>query len=102
MLIVHVHIDVRPESVDAFIEATAENARNSLQEPGIARFDLIRSHDEPTRFVLMEAYRTDEAPALHKETAHYHRWRETVAPMMASPRRAVRYSNSVPDDEGWG
>lgn len=102
MLIVHVHIQVKPECVDAFVEATAENARNSLQERGIARFDLIQSADDPTRFVLMEAYRSAEAQTQHKETVHFHTWVATVESMMAGPRSAVRYASRIPDEAGWG
>ena len=72
-----------------------------MQEPGIARFDVIQQADDPTRFVLVEVYRTPEAPAAHKETAHYAAWRDTVAPMMAEPRTSVKYANVFPDDEGW-
>jgi quinol monooxygenase YgiN len=91
MLIVHVHIHVRPESVDAFVDATLANARASREEPGIARFDLIQQADDATRFVLIEIYRTPDDPARHKATAHYATWRDTVAPMMAEPRRGVTY-----------
>lgn len=98
MLIVHVHIDVKPEWVEAFVAATAENARNSLEEPGIARFDLLQALDDPTSFVLTEAYRSAEDAVKHKETDHFHTWVATVEPMMAGPRRAVRYANRVPDD----
>src|SRR5262245_49893879 len=75
MLIVHVHVQVKPESVEAFQAASLENARHSIQEPGVARFDVVQQADDPTRFVLVEVYRTDDAPARHKETAHYARWR---------------------------
>jgi len=102
MLIVHVYVHVKPEFVEAFRQATLENARNSVQEPGIARFDVIQRLDEPTRFVLVEVYRTPEDPARHKETAHYQKWRDTVAEMMAEPRHSVKYANVFPDDEGWG
>jgi autoinducer 2-degrading protein len=102
MYIVHVHIRVKPEFVEAFKEATLENARNSLQEPGIARFDVIQQSDDPTRFVLVEVYRTPEDPAKHKETAHYNRWREVAEPMMAEPRTRAIYVNLFPDDAGWG
>lgn len=102
MLIVHVHIRVKPEHVDAFIEATLENARNSVQEPGIARFDVIQQQDDPTRFVLVEVYRTPDDPARHKETAHYATWRAVVADMMAESRYSVKYDNLFPADEGWG
>ena len=101
MLIVHVHVHVKPEFVEAFRLASVENARQSVQEPGIARFDVIRQQDDPTRFVLVEVYRTADAPAKHKETAHYQRWRDAVADMMAEPRQSVRYSNMYPDDQGW-
>ncbi|MGQ9489967.1 MAG: putative quinol monooxygenase [Anaerolineae bacterium] len=101
MLIVHVHVHVKPECVDAFREATIENARHSVQEPGVARFDVIQQTDDPTRFVLVECYRTAEAPAQHKETAHYLKWRDTVADMMAEPRTSVKYTNVFPGDSGW-
>jgi autoinducer 2-degrading protein len=102
MFIVHVHVHVKPESVEAFTEATLENARNSVQEPGIARFDVIQQLDDPTRFVLVEVYRTPDDPARHKETAHYQAWRDAVAEMMAEPRSSTKYDNVFPDDEGWG
>ena len=102
MLVVHVHVHVKPESVAAFKEATLENARNSVQEPGIARFDVIQQKDDPTRFVLVEVYRTNDDPGEHKKTAHYQTWRDTVADMMAEPRSSVKYDNVFPDDEGWG
>ena len=91
MLIVHVHVHVKPEFVEAFRAATIENARQSAQEPGIARFDVVQQQDDPTRFVLVEVYRTPGAPAKHKETAHYARWRDAVAPMMAEPRTSVKF-----------
>jgi len=101
MLIVHVHVTVKPECVEAFEEATAENARNSVQEPGIARFDVIRQQDNPTKFILVEVYRSVEATAAHKETTHYAIWRDTVAPMMAEPRSSVKFANVYPPDAGW-
>jgi len=101
MLIVHVHVRVKPEYVDAFRQATIENARNSVQEAGIARFDVVQQADDPTRFVLVEVYRTADAPAAHKETAHYQVWRDTVAEMMAEPRSSVKYANVFPEDAGW-
>lgn len=101
MLIVHVHVHVKPEHVAAFRLATVENARNSVQEPGIARFDVIQQADDPTRFVLVEVYRTAEATAAHKETPHYALWRDMVAEMMAEPRSSVKYGNAFPDDAGW-
>jgi quinol monooxygenase YgiN len=93
MLIVHVHVHVKPESVEAFRAASVENARQSVREPGIARFDVVQQQDDPTRFVLVEVYRTADAPAKHKETAHYAKWRDAVAPMMAEPRTSVKYAD---------
>jgi len=101
MLVVHVDVHVKPENVDAFIAATLENARNSVQEPGIARFDVIQDQADPAHFVLVEVYRTVEDTARHKETAHYAAWRDAVAPMMAVPRTSVKYTNLFPADDGW-
>ena len=101
MLIVHVHIQVKPESVEAFRQATIANARESVKEPGIARFDLLQQADAPARFVLVEVYRTAEAPARHRETTHYTVWRDTVADMIAVPRSRGEYANVFPGDEGW-
>lgn len=101
MLVVHVHVHVKPECVEAFKAATLANARASVCEPGIARFDVVQQADDPTRFVLIEAYRTPAAPAAHKETAHYATWRDAVAPMMASPRTSVKFANVHPEDSGW-
>ncbi len=101
MLVVHVFVHVKPETVEAFKAASVENARNSVQEPGIARFDVIQQEDDPTRFVLMEVYRTADDPARHKDTAHYAAWRDTVADMMAEPRSAVKYANIFPEQNGW-
>ncbi len=91
MLIIVVQVHVKPEFLEAFREATLDNATNSVREPGIARFDVLQQADDPTRFVLVEVYRDDAAPAAHKETAHYARWRDAVAPMMASPRTSLKY-----------
>ena len=102
MFLVHVHVHVKPDMVDAFMEATIENARNSVQEPGIARFDVIQQKDDPTQFILVECYRTPDDPAEHKKTAHYAKWRDTVVDMMAEPRSSVKYDNIFPDDLGWG
>jgi autoinducer 2-degrading protein len=101
MLIVHVHVHVKPEFVEAFKQATVENASNSVKEPGIARFDVIQQADDPTRFVLVECYRTADAPARHKETAHYAAWRDAVADMLVEPRTSVKFSNVFPGDAGW-
>jgi autoinducer 2-degrading protein len=102
MHIVHVFCHVKPEHVEAFRQACIENARSSVQEPGVARFDVIQQQDDPARFVLVEVYRTVDDPARHKETAHYARWRDTVADMMVEPRSSVKYVNVFPDDKGWG
>ena len=101
MFIVHVFAHVKPDQVEAFRAATLENARNSVEERGIARFDVIQQQDDSTRFVLVEVYRTSDAPARHKETAHYQKWRDTVADMMAEPRTSVKYTNVFPDEQGW-
>lgn len=97
MIIVHVFVHVTPDAVDAFATASAENARNSVLEPGVVRFDVIQQDDDPTKFVLIEVYRTPADPALHKETAHYATWRDTVAAMMAEPRRSVKYRAVYPE-----
>jgi quinol monooxygenase YgiN len=99
--IVHVHVRVKQESIEAFRAATIENARNSVQEPGIARFDVMQDAGDPSRFVLVEVYRTAQAPAEHRNTAHYQTWRDTVADMMAEPRQRAEYSNVFPGDEDW-
>jgi quinol monooxygenase YgiN len=101
MLIVHVFVHVHPDAVAAFEAATLENARNSVQEPGVVRFDVIQQEDDPTRFVLVEIYRTVADPALHKATKHYLTWRETVEPMMAEPRRSQKYRAVFPGDARW-
>lgn len=101
MFIVVVQVHVVPDGIDAFERATLENARASLREPGIARFDVIRQQDDPQRYLLIEVYRNAEAPAAHKETAHYQKWRDTVAPLMASPRTSNKYDNLAPPDAGW-
>jgi quinol monooxygenase YgiN len=101
MLVVHVHVYVLPESVEAFKAATIENSRNSVQEAGVARFDVIQDNDDPTHFVLNEVYRTHEATVAHKQTAHYATWRDMVASMMAKPRTAVRFTNVFPGEAGW-
>jgi len=101
MLIVHVHIHVKPEAVNAFRAATIENASQSVKEAGIARFDFLQQADDPTRFMLVEVYGDADAPARHKETAHYAKWRDTVVDMMAEPRTSVKFSNVFPGDGGW-
>jgi autoinducer 2-degrading protein len=101
MIIVHVHVHVKPEQVAAFRSATIENARQSVHEAGVARFDVLQQAEDPCRFILVEVYRTPEAPAQHKQTAHYAKWRDTVAPMMAEPRVGISYANVFPDEKGW-
>jgi quinol monooxygenase YgiN len=101
MLVVHVHVKVKPDCIEAFKEITIENARQSLQEPGIARFDLAQQNDDPTRFVLVEAYRSAEATAAHKATPHYAAWRDRMESLMAEPRFSVKYSSVFPGEEGW-
>ncbi|MGA2987806.1 MAG: antibiotic biosynthesis monooxygenase [Terriglobia bacterium] len=101
MLIVQVHVRVKLDCIDAFKEATMENARQSLREPGIARFDVVQQNDDPTRFILVEAYRSVEATVAHKATAHYAVWRDRVESLVAEPRSSVKYSNVFPGEEGW-
>lgn len=101
LLVVHVHVHVKPEAVPAFLAASLENARASLEEPGIARFDVVQSTDDPTRFILVEAYRTPDAPDAHKKTAHYATWRDRVADMMAEPRSSTKFHSCFPDPANW-
>ena len=101
MVVVHVFVHVKDGCVEGFEAATLENARNSVGEPGVGRFDVVRQVDDPTRFVLVEVYRTADDPGRHKETAHYQKWRDTVADMMAEPRSAIKYENVWPDENGW-
>lgn len=98
LLVVHVHVRVKPDAVEAFRSATIENARASVHEPGIARFDVVQAIDDPTRFVLIEVYRHADAPAAHKQTAHYAQWRDRVADWMAEPRSSIKYNSCfLPD-----
>jgi quinol monooxygenase YgiN len=102
MIVVHVHVQVKPDRIEEFRAATVENASRSVREPGIARFDVLQQSDEPGRFVLVEIYRTAEDPARHKETEHYRKWRDAVADTMLAPRTSVKFTNIFPDDSGWG
>ena len=102
MLIVMVHVHIKPEFIEPFRLASLENARESVKEAGIARFDVVQQIDDNTRFVLVEVYRSSDAPAKHRETKHYQAWREAVEPMMAEPRSRAQYQNVFPDDHGWG
>ncbi|MCP5418971.1 MAG: antibiotic biosynthesis monooxygenase [Gammaproteobacteria bacterium] len=101
MFIVHVFVHVKPDQVEAFKAASLANASNSVQEPGIARFDVIQQQNDPTRFVLVEVYRTPQDPDRHKETTHYMAWRDTVADMMAEPRTSIKFTNVFPNEQGW-
>jgi (4S)-4-hydroxy-5-phosphonooxypentane-2,3-dione isomerase len=101
MFIVHVFVHVKEGRTEDFVKASLENAKNSIKEPGVARFDVIQQQDDPNKFVLVEVYRTPEYPAKHKETDHYKKWRDTVADMMAEPRSSIKFWNVYPDEEGW-
>jgi autoinducer 2-degrading protein len=101
MLVIQVHIHVKEQYLEAFTAATVENAQNSVLEPGIARFDVIQQQDEQTRFILIEVYKNHEAPALHKETAHYAKWRDSVVDMLAEPRYSIKYISVFPGEEDW-
>lgn len=101
LLVVHVDIAVLTDQVDAFLAVTEENAAASRDEPGVLRFDVLTDRADPGHVLLVEIYRDDAAAAAHKETAHYLRWREAVADMMARPRQATRYVNTSPDDADW-
>ena len=101
MFIVLVQVHVKPDFAEAFKTATLDNARNSVREPGVARFDVLQRQDDPARFTLVEVYRTPDDPARHKETDHYKRWRETVEPMMAEPRSSAKFDNVFPGEEGF-
>ena len=100
-LVMHVQLHVKPEHVDTVRAATLENARASLEEPGVVRFDVVQDRDDPTRFVLVEVYRSADAPAAHKQTAHYETWRVTVEPLLAEPRTRRMFDVVFPDVEGW-
>jgi (4S)-4-hydroxy-5-phosphonooxypentane-2,3-dione isomerase len=101
MYIVHVFAHVKTDSIEAFKAATLENARNSVKEPGVARFDVIQQSDDPTRFVLVEVYRSQADTDKHKETEHYKRWRDTVEALQAEPRSKIVYANVFPGEQGW-
>jgi quinol monooxygenase YgiN len=101
MLIVHVLVHVKQESIEDFKQATLANALESVKEPGVARFDVVQDREDPARFVLVEVYRHSAAPAAHKNTEHYKAWRAVVEPMMATARSSKTYANVYPDDAGW-
>jgi autoinducer 2-degrading protein len=101
LLIVHVQVRVKPEHIDSFVEATLRNAEASRKEPGVARFDVVQDREDPTRFLLVEVYRDEQAPAAHKQTAHYEAWRVAVEPLLAEPRTRRTFSACSPEPEGW-
>jgi quinol monooxygenase YgiN len=101
MLVVHVHVQVKPDSVADFRKATLANASASLNEVGVARFDVLQDQSDPTHFVLIEAYKTSDAPLAHKQTAHYAAWRDAVAEMMAKPRESQKYETVFPEELRW-
>ncbi|HVN71161.1 MAG TPA: antibiotic biosynthesis monooxygenase [Desulfomonilia bacterium] len=101
MVIVHVFIHVKQDKIESFRNASSENARNSVLEPGIARFDVIQQKDDPARFVLVEVYRSETATSEHKQTSHYKKWKDTIEAMMAEPRYSIRYTNIFPDDNAF-
>ncbi len=101
LLVVQVDIAVLPDQVDAFLAATQENAAASRDEPGVLRFDVLTDRADPAHLVLVVVYRDEAASDAHKETAHYARWRDAVADMMARPRQRTRYVNTSPDDGDW-
>jgi len=99
MYVVCVHVQVLPEHREAFIEATLENARQTIHEPGNLRFDVNQQLDDPDRFVLYEVYRDEAGMNAHKETPHYAKWRDAVAPWMAQPRQGVKHGSLFPETE---
>ena len=101
MYIIHVYVHVKSDCIEAFKAATVENARSSVMEQGIARFDVVQRADDPARFVLVECYRDSSAPALHKETKHYKEWAERVADMLAEPRSRDVFGAVFPADQVW-
>ena len=101
MMIVHVSVHVKADKVEEFRAASIENARASLQEEGVARFDVVQQQDDPTRFMLVEVYRSADDPAKHKQTSHYKKWRDTVADMMAEARKSIKYTNVFPATGEW-
>jgi len=100
MFVVIVQAHVKPENVDAFKTATLDNARNSIQEPGVSRFDIYQQSDDRTRFALIEMYRSEDAPSKHRETAHYLRWKDSVEDMLVEPRTKITYTIVFPPMQG--
>jgi autoinducer 2-degrading protein len=98
MIVTCVYVHVKPDALTRFITETAENHKNSVREPGNLRFDMLQQADDPYRFMIYEAYESEEAAAAHKKTQHYNRWRDNVADMMAEPRNGVKYNIIQPSD----
>jgi autoinducer 2-degrading protein len=96
MIVTLVHVHVKAEFIAAFIEATRRNHENSVKEPGNFRFDILQDAQDPARFILYEAYASEQDAAAHKETSHYLQWRDTVAPWMAKPREGVKHTLLFP------
>ncbi len=101
MIIVSVYVSVKQQMTEEFIRATKENAKNSINEPGIIRFDFIRQADSPSDFLLLEVYKNEDAISRHKQTAHYNKWKNTVEDMMSVPRKSIKYTNIFPDEVNW-
>ena len=101
MLVVHVHIRIKPDDLQAFLEETRRNAAASLGEPGVRRFDVLQDESDETHVVLSEVYADQAAADAHKQTAHYARWQDAVAEMMADPRTRTRYTSVFPAEDGW-
>lgn len=98
MIVTCVYVHVKTEGINAFIEATISNHKESVKEPGNLRFDIIQQADDPSRFMIYEAYESEEAAANHKNTAHYLNWRDAVKDLMAEPRQGIRYNIIQPSD----
>lgn len=101
MIIVHVRTAVNPDSIDAFINATLKNAQNSINEPGVIRFDFIQQADSPSNFLLIEIFKNEDAAAKHKQTPHYIKWRDAVETMMSQPRNSIKYKAIYPEEKKW-
>ncbi len=101
MLVVHVHVRVKPDDVEAFLAESRRNAAASLQEPGVRRFDVLQDEGDPAHVVLNEVYVDQAAADAHKQTDHYARWRDAVADMMAQPRSSTRFAAAFPEEQGW-
>jgi (4S)-4-hydroxy-5-phosphonooxypentane-2,3-dione isomerase len=101
MHIVLVHVHVKQDKIEEFSEAILENARNSILEEGVVRFDVLQQTEDPSQFTLVEVYQNPEAQLKHRETQHYLKWRDSVVDWMAEPRTGIKYSNLFPGDTGW-